>query len=471
MVRYIIPIALTAVFQTVQASQPNIIFILADDLGYGDLSCYGQTKFQTPHIDRLAQDGIRFTQHYAGCTVSAPSRSSLMTGLHTGHTPIRGNKEHKEEGQYPLSVKTPTVASLLKEAGYATGAFGKWGLGYPGSVGDPNNQGFDEFYGYNCQRQAHNYYPFHLWHNQQRIMLPGNEGSRKEQYAADLIHEKAMSFIRENKNRPFFAFLPYVHPHAELSVPDDSVRQHYQHALDAGKPYKGNDNPASPRYKNGDYGSSDNPHADFAAMMVRLDGYVGDITRELKELGLDQNTLVIFTSDNGPHREGGANPDFFQSYGPLRGSKRDLYEGGIRVPFIATWPGRIPIGRNSSHISAFWDILPTLAEVGGVESIPPVDGLSILPTLVGSGEQQQHPFLYWEFHERGGRVALRYGDWKAVKLDYGVNPDAPMELYHLSEDIHEDRNVAAHHPELVAKLERILKEARTPSPIFNFGRN
>ena len=447
--------------------QPNIIYILADDLGYGDLGCYGQKIIQTPNIDQLATDGMLFTQHYAGSTVSAPSRSSLMTGLHTGHTYIRGNKEVKPEGQEPLPGNTFTIAKMLKQAGYVTGAFGKWGLGSPGSEGDPNNQGFDEFYGFNCQRLAHHYYPYHLWYNQTKIMLEGNAGEKKEQYAQDLIHQQAIQFIRNNKDHRFFMFLPYVLPHAELTSPEDSILAMYKNKIEERKPYKGVD--SGKGYKDGSYGSSANPHADFAAMITRLDAYVGDVVRELKRLGLDKNTLVIFTSDNGPHREGGADPDFFKSYGPLRGVKRDMFEGGIRVPMIASWPGEIKAGSTSDHISAFWDVLPTFKELAGIKTPIATDGISMVPTLLGKKKQKAHEYLYWEFHEGGGKLAVRKGNWKGIKLNYAKNPDAKMLLFDLSNDLHEDNNIADQHPEIVAELEKIMKKSRTASKIFNFG--
>lgn len=449
------------------AARPNIILILADDLGYGDLGCYGQKIIQTPNIDKLAAEGMMFTQHYAGSTVSAPSRSSLMTGLHTGHTFIRGNKEVKPEGQYPLPESTFTIAKMLKEAGYVTGVFGKWGLGYPESTGDPNNQGFDEFYGYNCQRLAHNYYPYYLWHNRDKIILDGNVGLEKKQYAPDLIHRKAMQFLEENKSNKFFMFLPYTLPHAELTSPPDTIHDLYNNKIIEGKPYTGVDRGKG--YKDGAYGSSSTPHADFAAMVTRLDSYVGEIMDELKKLGLDKSTLVIFTSDNGPHREGGADPDFFNSNGLFRGYKRDLYEGGIRVPMIASWQGTIQEGIENDHISAFWDLMPTFKELAGIETPIETDGISMVPTLMSVENQKEHEYLYWEFHEGGGKIGVRKGNWKAIKLNYAKNPEAEMLLFDLSNDIHEDNNIAAQHPEIVEELEQLMKETRIESKIFNFG--
>jgi arylsulfatase A len=447
--------------------QPNIIYILADDLGYGDLGCYGQKIIKTPHIDKLAAQGMLFTQHYAGSTVSAPSRSSLLTGLHTGHTYIRGNKEHFPEGQHPLPGNTYTVAKMLKEAGYSTGAFGKWGLGYPGSEGDPNNQGFDEFYGYNCQRIAHHYYPDHLYHNQEKVILKENLGRGKGKYAQDLIQEKTLQFIQNNANRPFFMYVPSLIPHAELVAPDDSIYAMYSGKFKEENPYKGVDD--GENYKQGPYGSSQYPRTDFAAMVTRLDMYVGQIVAELKRLGIEKNTLIIFTSDNGPHREGGADPDFFRSYGTLRGYKRDLFEGGIRVPMIASWPGRIKNGVVSNHISAFWDVLPTVKDLAGIKTPIETDGISMVPTLLGKKPQKPHEYLYWEFHEGGGKLAVRKGYWKGIKLNYANNPDAKMLLFNLSTDLREENNIAEEYPEIVIELENIMKEARVESEIFNFG--
>ncbi|GGK05259.1 arylsulfatase [Parabacteroides faecis] len=435
----------------------NVIYILADDLGYGDIGCYGQQKIKTPNIDRMAQEGMLFTQHYAGCTVSAPSRCSLMTGLHTGHSQIRGNKEIKPEGQQPMTEDTYTLGKLMKSAGYTTGIFGKWGLGYPGSTSVPANMGFDEFFGYNCQRQAHSYYPDHLWHNNDTVFLHENDNEGRKIYSQDLIHEQALKFIRDNKDKPFYAMLTYTLPHAELNLPHDSIYQMYENAFEE-VPYDG---------KMG-YHPSEKPYASFAAMVTRLDKYVGDVMAELKELGLDKNTIVIFTSDNGPHREGGANPDYFRSYGPLKGVKRDVYEGGIRVPMIAWGPEKIKAGVKSEHISAFWDVMPTLAELTGVTLPEAGDGISFLPTLLSEGEQKQHDYLYWEFHELNGREALRSGNWKLIRQP--VVGETILELYDLSSDIHEDNNLSQQNPEKVKELEVLMDGARTESPLFNFGK-
>jgi arylsulfatase A len=327
---------------------PNIVYILADDLGYGDLSCYGQRKFSTPNIDRLALEGMLFTQHYTGCTVSAPSRSCLMTGLHSGHTPIRGNKGWKPEGQWPLPAESYTVAEMLKTRGYVTGAFGKWGLGFIDSEGDPNSQGFDEFFGYNCQTLAHNYYPDHLWHNHEKILLPENDSSKTGIYSADIIHKAALAFLEANKDKPFFIYYPTTLPHAELFAKEEYMKM-FRGKFDPEKTYKGVDN--GPTFRLGPYGSQPESHAAFAAMVKELDDYVGELVSKLKELGLEKNTIVIFASDNGPHNEGGGDPDFFDSNGALRGYKRDLYEGGIRTPMLIKWQGKVKAGTKSDHIS------------------------------------------------------------------------------------------------------------------------
>jgi arylsulfatase A len=318
--------------QKAEPQKPNIVYILADDLGYGDLSCYGQKNFSTPNIDKLAKAGLKFTQHYSGSTVCAPSRSTIMTGQHTGHTFIRGNKPHPPEGQYPLKAEAVTMAEVLQDAGYVTGAFGKWGLGSPGSEGDPNNQGFDEFFGYNCQGLAHNYYTYYLWHNQEKAMLEENAGTQTGQYAPNVIHEQALKFLENNKDKPFFLYYPSVIPHAELVAPEKYM-QKYRGKFEPEKSYKGVD--GGERFRKGPYGSQPESHAAFAAMINVLDDQVGELINKLKELGVYGNTVIFFSSDNGPHLEGGADPDYFDSNGIFKGYKRDLYEGGIRVPMIA----------------------------------------------------------------------------------------------------------------------------------------
>jgi len=447
--------------------KPNIIYILADDFGYGDLSVYGQKKFETPNIDKLAAQGMLFTQHYSGSTVCAPSRSALMTGMHTGHTVVRGNKEIQPEGQYPIPDETYTIAEALKKAGYTTGAFGKWGLGFPGSEGDPTNQGFDTFYGFNCQRLGHNYYPYHLWSNNDSIVLSENADKKDSAYAPELIHKETLKFIDANKDTPFFLFVPTIIPHAELAAPEAYMEKH-RGKYPPEKPYEGVDD--GPEFNLGPYRSQKEPHAAFAAMINVLDDQVGDIMAKVEGLGIADNTIIIFTSDNGPHTEGGADPEYFNSNGPLKGTKRDLYEGGIRVPMIASWPGKITPGSKSDFVSAFWDIFPTFSEIVGVEPPKDIDGVSILPTLLGNeADQKKHEYLYWEFHEKGGRQAVRKGKWKAVRYDVFKNPDGPLELYDLEKDQGEENNIASEHLDVVADMEHILKTARTPSDIFTFG--
>jgi len=453
---------------TKAARRPNIVFILADDLGYGDLSLHGQKKFKTPNIDRLAAEGVEFTQFYAGTTVCAPSRSALMTGQHTGHTYIRGNKSVEPEGQQPLADSVVTVAELLHQAGYVTGAFGKWGLGPVGSAGDPNRQGFDRFYGYNCQSLAHRYYPDHLWNNDQKVVLNENENLRhNRQYAPDLIQEQALAFVdSQTGDQPFFLFLPYILPHAELVAPDDSIFQAFRGKF-AEKPFKGAD--YGPGATTGGYASQPYPHATFAAMVTRLDVYVGQLMAKLKEKGLDKNTLVIFTSDNGPHLEGGADPLFFNSGGGFRGFKRDLYEGGIREPFLARWPGVIKPRTQNNYVGAFWDLLPTLAELAGARNPSRIDGLSFVPALTGQGSQVKHDYLYWEFHEGGGKQAIRQGDWKAVRLNVSTNPNGPIELYNLVKDPGEKQNLAGQFPDRVKKMGQLMRESHQPSALFPLG--
>lgn len=450
--------------------KPNIIYILADDLGYGDLSCYGQKRFNTPNIDRLAKNGMLFTRHYAGCTVCAPSRSSLMTGLHTGHTPIRGNKGWDPEGQYPIPASAFTLAEMLKQAGYTTGAFGKWGLGFVGTEGDPNNQGFDEFFGFNCQSLAHNYFPAYLWHNNEKLILKGNSDNQFGDYAPQLIHEQALGFIEKNNpgktGKPFFLFYPTTIPHAELLLPEEYMKAFRGKFLPE-KSYKGAE-PGTAGFRTGSYGTQAESHAAFAAMVTLLDQQVGEIVAKLNELGLEKNTLIIFTSDNGPHLEGGGDPDFFNSNGPLKGYKRDLYEGGIRVPMIACWPGKIKAGSQTEHVSAFWDLMPTLAEMTGCPIPDKLDGISFLPALTGKGIQKKHENLYWEFHEMDGRQALIQGDWKLVRYHVFTPGKTTTELYNLKTDWGEEKNVSAEHPEVVKNMLELLKNSRVDSEVFPF---
>jgi arylsulfatase A-like enzyme len=447
---------------SVASNKPNIIFILADDLGYGDVGIFGQQKIKTPNIDRLARNGMRFTQFYSGTSVCAPSRSSFMTGQHTGHTPIRGNRAVNPEGQWPLPENVITVAEVLKSAGYSTGNFGKWGLGYIETTGDPLRQGFDRFYGYNCQAQAHNYFPLHLWDNDQKIIL-GNTYSNQSQYAGDMIQEKALQFLGDNSQRPFFLFLSYTLPHAGLQLPQgDTLFESYKKQF--------NESPvAIPTGWDGNgYQPQAYPLAAYAAMVGKLDSYVGEIINKIKQLGVDKNTLVVFASDNGPHKEGGNDPDFFNSSGGLRGIKRDLYEGGIRIPFIASWPGAIKARSVSNYVGAFWDLLPTFAQLAGVPAPQNIDGVSIVPTLLGKAGQKQHEYLYWEFHEKGGRQAIRMGKWKAIKYEATENPDNAIELYDLEKDVYEKNNLASQHPDIISKVKNIFLQAHVESADFPF---
>ncbi|CAM4290300.1 arylsulfatase [Zobellia nedashkovskayae] len=448
-------------------ARPNIVYILADDLGYGDLSSYGQQKFSTPNIDKLAKNGILFTQHYSGSTVCAPSRSALLTGMHTGHTVVRGNKEIMPEGQYPLPDNTFTMAEAMQKAGYATGAFGKWGLGFPGSEGDPLNQGFDTFFGYNCQRLGHNYYPDHLWANKDSLVLKGNLGKNKGTYAPGLIHEKTLEFIELNKDNPFFLYVASIIPHAELAAPEEIMEKN-RGKFPLETPYEGVDD--GPEFNQGPYRSQKEPHTAFVSMVQLLDAQVGEIVAKLEGLGIADNTIVVFTSDNGPHTEGGADPEYFDSNGPFRGTKRDLYEGGIRVPMIAAWPGKIRPGSTTELVSAFWDMFPTFSDIAGIETPEGLDGISFLPTLLGHEDlQENHEYLYWEFHEKGGRQAIRKGDWKAVKYDVFGGADVAIKLYDLTTDIGEQNNVAEKNPEVIKEMKTLFENARTPSDVFTFS--
>ncbi len=434
-----------------QPSRPNILLIQADDLGYGDVSVYGQAMFQTPNVDRLARNGLRFISYYAGSTVCAPSRNALMTGMHTGHTWVRGNLPGMS-----LRADDRTIATLLKEAGYRTALIGKWGLGESDSPGRPDRKGFDYSFGYLSQTHAHRQFTDHLYRNGERVEVSPND------YSNDLFTKETMSFIERNDNRPFFIYLNYTVPHAELRVPDDSMasftgrfpeKPFVNAAADA--KLTGPDEPTL------GYRSQPAPHAAFAAMVTRMDRDVGRIVDLLRSRGVDQKTLVIFTSDNGPHQEGGADPEFFKSSGGLRGIKRDLYEGGIRVPMVASWPGTIAPGTSTTYAAAHWDLFPTFAELASARIPAGLDGKSIVPLLKGK-PLTPHDFLYWEFHERGFQQAVRMGNWKAVRLA----KDKPLELYNLADDPTEYTDVAAKQPEIVAQIEKYLKTARTESPNF-----
>lgn len=438
------------------AEKPNIIFIMVDDLGYGDLGCYGQKQIKTPNLDHMAAEGMRFTQFYAGSTVCAPSRCVLMTGIHTGRALVRGNRETKPMGQHPLPPDTLTVAKLLKRAGYATGLVGKWGLGGPDTTGEPNRQGFDYFYGYLCQRHAHNYYPEFLFRNRDRVVLEGNRIAKprpdgagfaveRAQYSHDLIADEALAFVDRHKDGPFFLYLAMTIPHANN---------------EAGR--KGMEVPDLGEYADKDWPA---PQKGTAAMITRMDGDIGRLSDRLKQHGIDDRTLVMFTSDNGPHAEGGNNPHFFDSNGPLRGIKRDLYDGGIRVPMIARWPSQVQAGATSDQIGYFGDLMATAAELVGIETPSGLNSISFVPTLLGDDDRQQnHRYLYWEFYRgrSGMKQAVRMGPWKGMRNAV----DAPVELYDVTKDIGEAENVAADHADVVKRIETAMQEAHVPSEIW-----
>jgi arylsulfatase A-like enzyme len=438
-----------------RTTPPNILLIQADDLGYGDLSVYGQTRFTTPNLDRLAREGTRFTQYYAGSTVCAPSRASLMTGRHTGHASIRGNGA-PAAGDVPLRADDVTIAELLKGAGYRTAIVGKWGLGQPGTTGTPEAQGFEHAFGFLDQRHAHRQFTDHLWRNGKSVPT-----SLENEYVNDLFTKEAIAFVERADPRPFFLYLNYTVPHAELRVPEDSLapfRGRYEE-----RPFSNGVADAKPagallEGPSLGYRSQPLPFAAFAGMITRMDRDIGRLADLLAARGIDRRTLVMFTSDNGPHQEGGADPAYFKSAGGLRGIKRDLYEGGIRVPMIARWPGTIPEGRVSDQVWAHWDMLPTLADVAGVRPPDSLDGVSMSGALRGAAPVEHAP-LYWEFHERGFQQAARIGGWKSVRLKIG----APIELYDLSADPQEQHDVATAHPDIVSRMDAYLRTARTES--------
>lgn len=465
---------------------PNIIYMLADDLGYGELGAYGQEKIRTPNLDRLAREGMRFTQHYAGSPVCAPSRGTLMTGLHTGHSQIRDNFEvggypdPDELGQMPLDSGTFTLGRMLRDAGYVTGAIGKWGLGGRGSVGQPHHQGFDYFFGYLDQQLAHNYYPTHLWRNGERVPLEneyfhphqrfeGDDPSDPAQYdryqggeySLDVMADDALEFMTRHRDQPFFLYLPFTVPHVALQVPDSSLVE-YEGAFDEA-PYLG-DPTYLPHYR---------PLSAYAGMITRMDAHIGRILAHLDDLGLAENTVVMFSSDNGATYTGGVDAEFFQSSGGLRGLKGSVYEGGIRVPLIVRWPGHIEPGSETDHVSAFWDVMPTLADVARVRAPTDIDGVSFLPTLLGNAQPERQQALYWEYHGLwNGAQAVRMGRWKGVRLGGHDDPDAPIELYDLAVDPGESRDVAAEHPDMVQLIREVMDsrtEARLPE--WNFARS
>lgn len=438
------------------AELPNMIFILADDLGIGDLGCYGQKMIKTPAIDALASQGILFENHYSGSTVSAPSRCVLMTGKHTGHSYIRGNKgKEAPDGNtydWPLADCETTVAELLKQKDYTTACIGKWGLGGPESEGHPNNQGFDYFFGYLGQGRAHRYYPDFLWENNRKIRLD------KKVYSHDLIMEKALDFIEKEAGHRFFLYLTPTVPHADLDVPELGE---YDGAFQ--------ETPFVNKSKNGKgYQNQPKPRAAYAAMVSRLDRDIDRIMDLLKEKGIYDNTLVIFSSDNGVHSEGGHDPEFFDSNSIYRGQKRDLYEGGIHTPFVACWPARIKPGSRTDHVSAFWDFLPTVCDITGTVCPDNIDGLSYLPAMTGEGTQQEHEYLYYEFHERGGKRALIRNGWKLVELN-SQNPEkTTRELYNLKDDVSETENVISRNRKLAREMGKIMDKARTGNENWNF---
>lgn len=478
-----------------QSDRPNVLIIMCDDMGYGDLGCYGQPYISTPCIDSMAAQGLRFTQAYAGSPVSAPSRASLMTGQHSGHCEVRGNKEYWRDvptvkygrntdfsivGQHPYDSAHIVLPEIFKDRGYNTGMFGKWAGGYEGSRSVPEKRGIDEYFGYICQFQAHLYYPNFLNRFSRqagdtatvRVVLEDNieypmfgpDYNKRPQYSADIIHSKAMEWLgSQSADKPFFGLLTYTLPHAELVQPDDSIVASYRARFAEDSDWPGQEGSR--------YNATTHTHAQFAAMITRLDTYVGDILRLLREKGLDRNTLVIFTSDNGPHEEGGADPTFFGRDGKLRGLKRQIHEGGIRVPFIAYWPGTIRPGRTSDLQIAFYDIMPTMARLTGVSDFPGryanpdvaddrFDGISFYPTLMDQPGQAVHPFLYWEFDETD-QIGVREGDWKLI-----VKSGKPH-LYNLADDIHEDNDIAAGHPDIVNRLINIIEREHTPNPYFH----
>ena len=476
-------------------NKPNIIYILADDLGYGELGVYGQEIIETPHIDALANDGMLFTDHYSGSPVCAPSRSVFMTGQHTGHTPIRGNDEWKErgdtwnyqamfdnpflEGQRPIPDSTITIAEVLKSAGYSTGMVGKWGLGAPTTEGLPNKQGFDFFYGYNCQRQAHTLYPMHLWRNDERHLLSNknvpphanledntdiNDSLSYSDfelidYAPELMHNEALNFIDKNQNNPFFLYYASPLPHVPLQAPKRWV-DYYQSKIGSEEPYTGKS-----------YFPNLTPRATYAAMISYLDEQVGDLIKKLKDIGQYENTLVIFTSDNGPTYAGGADTPFFDSAKPFKTeygwAKGFVHEGGIRVPMIASWPGRIKRGSRSNHISAFQDMMPTFCDIIGISIPNNTDGISMKPTLFGKNQSNTHEYLYWEFPAYKGQQAVRMGKWKAIRRNI-FDGNMKIELYDLNSDYREQNDVASAHPEIILKIKNFMVDSHTRSHLERF---
>lgn len=457
-------------------SKPNIIYIYADDLGYAELGCYGQQKIRTPHLDQLAKEGIRFTQHYTSTPVCAPARCQLLTGQHAGHSYIRGNYElggfpdSLEGGQMPLYPKAFTIGRMLQQSGYKTACIGKWGLGMANTSGNPNVQGFDYFYGYLDQKQAHNYYPTHLWENgkwaplnnpvinvhQRLTPETATEEAfayfRGKDYAIDKMAEKALSFVRENKSQPFFLYLPFTTPHVSLQAPEAAVKEYIGQFDD--KPYLGQQSYASTPY----------PRATYAAMITYMDKQVGALMQLLKDLKIDDNTIVLFSSDNGATFNGGVEAGYFKSVANLRGLKMDVYEGGIREPMLARWPKKIAAGQVTDLVSVQYDVMATLAELVGFAQPIDTDGISFLPTLLGQKEKQRkRDYIYWEYPEKGGQLAIRMGNWKAVKTNVRKNRKGSWELYDLKKDESETTNVATQHPDLLRQFDAILLREHVPS--------
>ena len=463
------------------ASKPNIVFILADDLGYGEIGAYGQKKIKTPHIDKLAQAGMKFTNHYSGAPVCGPARCVLLTGQHLAHSQVRGNKEYHRKGtkfggQHPLAEGTLTIAKLLKEQGYATGAFGKWGLGHSTTSGSPLKQGFDRFYGYNCQRNAHSYYPGYLDDNETEVVInknpiPGHKHQgqgevladtyRAENYAPDLILKEAVKFIDKNKDNPFFLYLPFVEPHVAIQSPQDWIDK-YPKEWDT-KPYRG-----------GSYLPHPRPRAAYAALISDMDENIGKIIRRLKKHKLDKNTIIVMTSDNGPTFAGGVDYKFFDSASGFRGLKGSVYEGGLKVPLIVKWPGKIKAGSTSDAVSYFPDWYPTLARIAGLKNIQKtrpdlgLDGESLVPAFFGKKIKKRSQAMYWEFREYGGLIAIRQGKWKLIKRKLLSKNPTNWELYNLEEDEKESNNLASQNPKLVKKLEQKWLKTRTANQNFPF---
>jgi arylsulfatase len=438
---------------------PNVVLIVADDLGSAELGCYGQKLIRTPSVDKLAAGGMKFTRFYAGCAVCAPSRCALMTGKHLGHATVRDNKAVGPEGQWPIKADDVTVTELLKAKGYTTGAMGKWGLGMWDTTGSPLKHGFDHFYGYNCQGHAHTHYPTYLYRDGQRFELPGNNGETGDSYSQDLFEKEAIAFVEKYKDRPFFLYLPFIVPHAAVQVPEDALNE-YKGKLGDDPPYDGKTN-GKPSYR-----PHPAPHAAYAAMVTRMDRSVGRIVEKVKALGLEKDTLIIFTSDNGPaHNYGGTDSTFFKSAGDLRGLKGSLYEGGIRVPFVAYWPDHIRAGSTCDERYYFPDLMPTLCAIAGAEPAKDVDGIIFTRPLSEPGPRQRHEFLYWEFPSYGGQQAVIEGDWKAVRQNLSKGA-IKTELYDLAKDPNETTDVAAKHPDVLARLEARMKQQHVPNPDF-----